>query len=147
MQDFDRYITDRYDDQVTWHNRKATINKRLYHGFQTAIVVLAVVTSVTTALDLQNQVASWWIIPVAASALVSILTALQKVFQFQELWITYRMTVESLRRERYLHLARAGEYGVSDSPDGLFVERVENVLSRQTSGWASQRSRATDKDG
>ncbi len=147
MQDFDRYVADRYDDQVTWHDRKAVLNKRLYLSFQTAIVVLAVVTSVTTALDLQNFVAPWWAIPVGASALVSIMTALQKVFQFQELWIGYRTTAESLRKERYLHLVRTGEYGFSDSPDRLFVERVENILSRQTSGWASQQSKTTNRKG
>ena len=144
-QEFDRYVKDRYDGQVQWYERKAAINKRGYLGVQTSIVILSVVTSVTAALDLNKQETMWWVAPVLASALVAILAALQKVFQFQELWIEYRMTVESLRKERHLHLARVGEYGIPDSPDQLFVERVENILSRQNMAWAARKSKAGEE--
>lgn len=143
--EFDRYVKDRYDGQVQWYERKAAINKKGYLGVQTSIVILSVVTSVTTALDFNKQETMWWVAPVLASTLVAILAALQKVFQFQELWIEYRMTVESLRKERYLHLAKVGEYGTPDSPDQLFVERVENILSRQNMAWAARRAKAGEE--
>lgn len=139
-QDFEQYISGRYDDQIRWHDRKAATNKRWYLGFQTSIVILSVVTSVMTALDLNKQETMWWVTPVVASALVAILTGLQKIFQLQELWIEYRMIAESLRRERYLHMARVGEYATLDSPNQLFVERVEEILSRQNRAWATRRS-------
>ena len=144
QQDFDRYLKERHENQRAWHDKKAGWNKNAHLTFQTSIVILAVVTSVMTALDLS----SWWFIPVVASALVSVLTALQKVFQFQELWISYRMTAEALQRERFLHMTKTGGYDGSDSPDGLFVDRVEAILSQQARGWETQQSKATEsKEG
>ena len=137
QQDFDRYVKERHENQRAWHSDKAAWNKKAHLVFQSSVIILAGVTTVTTALD-------WWAIPLIASALVFILTALQKVFQFQELWISYRMTAEALQRERFLHMTKTGEYDGSDSPDRLFVERVEAILSQQARGWATQQTKATE---
>lgn len=128
-------MTERYENQIAWHDKKSGTNKKYYLATQATVIILAVVTSVTTAL-------SWMAIPIIASAIVSVLTGVQKLFQYHELWISYRITAETLRQERYLHLGRIGEYRFSDTPDQLFVERVEHILSGQTRGWASQQSKA-----
>ena len=145
QQTFDLYLTDRYDDQVNWHEKKSASNKQGYLWTQIAIGMLAVVTSVTTALSSQWQVGLWWLIPVITSALVAILTVVQKAFQFQERWTEYRMTVESLRKEKYLHLAKVSEYATTSCPNQLFVERIENILSRQNEVWSSTRRAGDDE--
>ena len=55
------------------------------------------------------------------------------------------LTIESLRKEKYLHLARVSEYATSAYPNQLFVERIENILSRQNEAWSSTRMAGDEK--
>ena len=139
-QEFDAYYSDRYEGQIQWHEKKAATNKRRYLWTQTLIIVFSVVTTTATALAFRRQTAVWLGVPICTSALVATLTALQKTFQFQELWIAYRRVVEVLRKEGYFHKFRLGEYAVSDAPDALFVEKTEGILSQQNDTWATQQT-------
>ena len=139
QEEFDCYLASRYDDQCQWYSRKATFNKRWYYGFQTAIISLSAATTLTLAVEGYLQGMGW--LRLAALTMTSIVTTLAgllKVYRFQEQWIDYRDTAETLKKERYLHKAKIGEYGNSDSPDRLFVDRVETLISRQNTLWVAR---------
>ena len=72
---------------------------------------------------------------VVISALVAIGTTSLKTFKYQENWINYRTTCETLRKEIYFYTAGVGEYRDIDERESLFVERVESLISRENTMW------------
>ena len=54
---------------------------------------------------------------------------------WQQLWVRYRATAETLKHEKYLHRAQAGAYAQGGA--GLLAERCEAVVSSEHSVWAT----------
>jgi len=67
--------------------------------------------------------------------LVAIITAILGLYKFQENWIAYRTTCESLRHEKYLFLTECEPYD-GDAPFKLFVQRVESLISKENTKWS-----------
>ena len=138
-EDFECYLTERYDDQCRWYSRKATFNKRWYHYFQTLVIGLSALATLTVAVGVYFQDTQWIrLAALAITSIVTVLACLQKVYRFQEQWIDYRNTAETLKKERYLYKARIAEYATADSAEQLFVDRVENLISRQNTLWVAR---------
>ena len=143
---FERYIVERYDDQCQWYDRKASFNKKFYYVFQMLVICFSALTTLTIALGIYFPEFRWLrILALTMTASVTVFASLQKVFRFQENWIEYRNTAESLKKERYLHLAGLDEYTKTESADKLFVARVEDLISRQNTAWGT-RSHGNSKD-
>ena len=133
---FERYIKERYDDQCRWYSRKASINKRSYYVFQTLIIVLSAATALTIALGVYFPELGWLrLAALTMTTNVTVLASLLKVFRFQENWIEYRNTAESLKKERYLYQAGLDEYAKTKSAEKLFIARIEGLISRQNTAW------------
>ena len=130
-QEFTAYLKDRYEDQIGWYDGKAAWNKRMYKRFQWIVIVLSAVTPVLIAMGLEET--RWP--AVAISAMVAILTTGLKTFKYQENWINYRTTCETLRKEIHFLHSQAGEYGQAEDRESLFVERVEGLISRENTMW------------
>ena len=60
------------------------------------------------------------------------ISSLQK---FQELWIKYRTTAESLKKEKYLYLTKGQPYD-TENPLSILVQRVETLVSQENTNWA-----------
>ena len=69
--------------------------------------------------------------------LVAIVASALKTFKFQENWINYRTTCETLKKEIHFYEAGIGEYANAEDKEVLFVERVENLISRENTLWLS----------
>ena len=137
-EEFDAYLTDRYADQIDWYDRKARTNQRMYQWMQWVILILAAVTPVLVVFVRDKELpAGLHHLPAVTSAVVAILTAAMKTFKYQENWINYRTTCETLRKEKHFYDANLGDYqGGSDEDKGAaFVERVESLISRENTVW------------
>ena len=144
---FERYIKERYDDQCNWYSRKANRNKKCYYVFQTLLIGFSAVTTLTIGLGIYYPEFQWLrLLALAMTASVTVLASLQKVFRVQENWIEYRNTAESLKKERYIHMAGLDEYANTESADRLFVARVEDLISRQNTVWVT-RSHSNGEEG
>lgn len=78
----------------------------------------------------------------SVGALIAVFEGLQQLKQYQQNWIRYRSTCESLKHEKYLYLAKAGPYaGVSDA-HALLAERVESLVSQEEGKWVSAQEKA-----
>lgn len=133
--EFETYLKDRYDDQVDWYNGKAVTNQAIYRRMQWATLVLAAITPVLIELRLESWLAH---VPAVIAALVAILTAGLKAFKFEEHWINYRTTCETLRKEKHFYDWGLEGYDIAKDPkekQALFVERVENLISRENTLW------------
>lgn len=76
-------------------------------------------------------------------AIVILAKGIERIWNFDDNWGTYRQAAEGLKRERRLYVTAAGPYSWirdEDKAYRLFIERVEEVIAiEQQSYW--QRSR------
>ena len=143
---FSNYLENRYEDQITWYDGKAAENQRIYRGLQWSVIVLAAITPVLIELDLDGLIQGLGHVPTLTSAIVAILTAGLSTFKYQENWINYRTTCETLRKEKHFYDAGLGDYGKPGNKEALFVERVESLISRENTMWVSTQKIDTKSD-
>jgi len=65
---------------------------------------------------------------------VAAITAVLGIYRFQENWLEFRTTCESLKHEKYLFLTKSEPYDESE-PFQLLVERVEGLISKENTAW------------
>jgi hypothetical protein len=101
----------------------------MYILFQWILIILTAITPVIIALDLAK------LIPIIISAIVAILTTGIKTFKFQENWINYRTTCETLKKEIHFYSAGIDDYASVEDKETKFIERVEALISRENTLW------------
>jgi len=129
----DEYMSDRVDDQIKWYDQKSQRAQRWFKIFRAVEVIAA--GSIPLFAGFGGG-ASWSVVVAGVlGAVVAILASLLSLNQFQENWIEYRTTCESLKHEKYLFLTKAEPYHEED-PFGLFVQRIESLISKENSAWS-----------
>jgi hypothetical protein len=127
---------ERLDEQIGWYDRKSRRNQLFYKCFKSSGIVAAASIPIVALSGAP---------PVAAGVLggfIAVLEALQSLNQYQSNWIGYRSTCEALKHEKYLYLAKAGDYSAASNPQGLLAERTESLVSHEHAKWVSGRQEA-----
>jgi len=130
MHTFSEYLSTRYDKELNWYDTKSIRNKSLYYIFQMSLIILSATTPLLALSELK------WPTTVTASV-VAILAGMIKFLNLQENWFNYRSICETLRKEKHLYDAEVGDYSNTKDKQQLFVERVENLISREHTLWQS----------
>lgn len=130
---FQKYLKDRYEDQVNWYSTKASKNKNYYYIFQWIVIVISAAIPVLVA-TLPKKLN---LITIILSIILAIGTTALKTFKFQENWINYRTISETLKKERHFYDAELDAYSGASDKEALFVERVESLISRENSLWVT----------
>jgi len=144
---FKEYLKDRYHDQIKWYDQKSIEFQKKYRLSQWLLIIFSSLTPLLILVDKLAKNIVWlsWI-PVGTAVLVAGLTAASKTLHFQENWINYRTTCETLKKEEYLYEADVGDYSTAGNKEALFVERVESLISRENTLWlATQKSERSTK--
>ena len=126
------YLENRLQNQINWYSRKSTLNKKYYHGLKTAEIIISVSIPLFTGYMKEYDVLKYVIAVLAL--LVAIIAGLLVLFKFQEKWIEYRVTSESLKQEKYMFLTQSGPYKTDASVPNL-AERVETIISKENATW------------
>ena len=106
-----KYIEVRYFDQINWYDNNAQENRTKYRRLQWTLIILAAMTPALIELDLNELIGkNFGQLATVTSVVVAILTAALKTFKYQENWINYRTTCETLRKEKYFYDGGIGEY-------------------------------------
>lgn len=139
MQDtnlLEKYMLERYEEQVSWYDKKSASFKKTFRRLQACQIVLGALVPVGIALDFGVDW-SWvkWV-TLAISVASAIVTGFIRFFKFEELWKEYRSTCELLRKEKHYFDFKIGDYNDSKFPDKVFVERVESLISSENNKWA-----------
>ncbi|MBU7030164.1 MAG: DUF4231 domain-containing protein [Theionarchaea archaeon] len=135
---FQEYLKERYYDQIKWYETKSSRSNNWYNRIQLALIVFSAMTPVLIAIEWglsPSSLLKWF--PIVTSVLVAILTSALKTFKFQENWISYRTTCETLKKEIHFYEAGVGDYADAEDKQALFVDRVENLISRENTLWLS----------
>jgi len=139
----EEYFSQRLDDQINWFDKKSGFNKKAFMYLRTVEIIAALIIPFLAGyVDDGNAAKVVFIgsLSIIVAAIASILT----LYKFQENWIEYRMVAESLKYEKFLFLANAGCYR-EDCSFAEFVERIENILSKENAKWAAHN--LTQKQG
>lgn len=133
---FESYLKDRYEPQIQWYEKRSASTKKSYEIFQWGLIVLSALTPVLVVIDFVGT-ANFFLrcMPIVTSVLVAILSSGSKTFKFQENWMNYRTTCETMKKEIHFYKAGSGEYSQTDNKEKLFVERVESLISRENTLW------------
>lgn len=122
---------DRLEDQIAWYDKNSLRGFFFFKTFKTVVIVCAALIPLLAGL----RVTPW--LTGSVGALIAVLEGLQQLNQYQQNWIRYRSTCESLKHEKYLYLAQAGPYaGVSDA-HAFLAERIESLASQEEAKWVS----------
>jgi hypothetical protein len=67
-------------------------------------------------------------------ACIAIVTGLSGIYKFNDKWMTYRSTAESIKHEKYLYLLRSEPYDKGDALKTL-GGRVEALITQENTNW------------
>jgi hypothetical protein len=126
-------IMGRLEDQIAWYDRKSLFSQRRYKRVKTAEICSAAIIPVLAALNLPHAL----LITGAIGATITVLEGLLQLNQYQQNWIAYRSTCESLKHEKFVYLGKASPYTNSVNPHALLADRIESLVSQEHAKWAS----------
>ena len=139
--DLNDYFKNRFKDQVDWYSKKAKSYKKKYHFIQVLIIILSGVLPVMLWLhEKYSDIYPQLIIFLFVSPAIVILTSLQSHFKYHDLWVEYRTTAETLKKEEFFYQSRINDYDIDDrdARTKVFVHRVESLISRQNKTWVAR---------
>jgi hypothetical protein len=130
------YINERVEDQISWYERKSSWNQSRFKFFQLSIIVFGSLIPLLTVVDFDGfDLYARFIIALLGS-LIAIFSAIINLYKFQENWVKYRATAETLIREKYLYLTRSKPYKDDlDADLTILVERCQAIMSAENSAW------------
>jgi hypothetical protein len=128
--------------QSAWYGERARQSRSYYVKLKGAQIICAAAIPVISVSGAANS--QRWATAVLG-ALVGIIEGLIQLGQYQQNWLLYRATREALKREEFLHSAKAGPYAGVQDPDVLFVERSDAIISGENSRWLSSQQQFTEK--
>ena len=132
-------VMERLEEQLGWYDRKSISSQRTYRRIKTIEIVAAAVIPLLGAFRAYDL----GLATGALGVLITVLEGLLHLNQYHQNWIGYRATCESLQHEKYLCLAKAGDYATAADPRALLAERVESLVSQEHGNWVSTQKQVT----
>jgi len=140
MNDTTHPTLDRLDDQIGWYDRKSQTAQSWFKGLKMIQIVCAAVVPLVSIFGVEGVLLGQVTAVLGLSILI--VEGLQQLNQYQNNWITYRSTCESLKHEKYLFLGRAGPYAGIADPIPLLADRIEGLISQEHAKWVSVQEQA-----
>lgn len=134
--DTEQYMKERVDDQIEWYDRKSGWNQRWFKRLQIFVLIAAATIPFLSGYIGEEVAWAKFVIGVLG-LLIAAITAILGLYNFQENWIKYRTTCESLKKEKYKFLTRIPPYD-NDNAFTVLVEHVEGLISKENTDWSQQ---------
>ncbi len=126
-------IAERLDEQISWYARKSRVNQRYFKLIKMVEILAAAVIPFLAAFSLPQV--RW--VTGGLGMLITVLEGMLHLNQYQQNWIGYRSTCESLKHEKYVYLGKASPYSNAADPHALLAERIESLVSQEHAKWVS----------
>ncbi len=118
----DEFTKERVDDQIDWYDKKSSWNKKCYQYLRAIEIIAA--TSVPFLVGYMSQDASYVRTSVGLlGVLIAVIAGIISLYRFQENWVQYRTTCESLIHERFLFLTKGKHEWIGISPPCAVLEQ------------------------
>lgn len=132
--DESQYLESRLEPQINWYDDKSKHHRNWYKGLRGAEIVAA--ASIPFLVGFITDARPLFLIIVGLLGVaIAVITGIISLCQFQENWVEYRTTCESLKHEKYIFQTKTEPYDV-DNPFPLLVHRVESMISRENTTWS-----------
>lgn len=136
----ENYLKDRLDNQIEWYDKKSIQNQKWFKRLQMISIIGAstipflsgYITETTLALKITIGL---------LGLVVAVITAVSSLYNFQENWLEFRTTCESLKHEKHLFSTNTNPYHVRQ-PFQLLVQRVEGLISKENTSWSRYMDRS-----
>jgi hypothetical protein len=128
----EEYLKSRVDNQIKWYSTKSAFNKKMFNRLKMAEIILALSIPLLVYIVAEKDV-NFSVSLIGVT--VAVIAGLISLMKYQENWIEYRTTAETLKHEKYLYITKSGPYDGKESFNG-FVERIEGVISKENSKWS-----------
>ncbi len=132
------YEAERLDPAIAWYEARSARSKHWFYFLQGVQLVTSTLVTVLAAWSAEAVPRP---VLAAVSAVAALAAGLLALFGWQQQWIRYRATAETLKHEKFLHRSRGGPYRDATSA-ALLAERCEGVVSSEHAVWATAMERA-----
>jgi hypothetical protein len=126
-------IMERLEDQIGWYDRKSLLNQRNFKRIKIIEITAAALIPFVSAFNFQRM--AW--VSGGLGVLITVLEGMLHLNQYEQNWITYRSTCESLKHKKYVYLGKAGPYVGSADAHAPLADRVESLVSQEHAKGAS----------
>ncbi len=134
-------IMERLEDQIGWYDRKSLTNQKYYKRIKMVEIVAAAIIPLLSASAASHPRVMW--VTGGLGVVITILEGMLHLNQYQQNWVAYRSTCESLKHEKYVYLGKASPYASVADPHALLAERIESLVSQEHAKWASTQQQET----
>lgn len=131
------YINQRLLDQYEFYEGRSSSNKKTYYRLRTIELVAAALIPLLSGLTLSDTNYKFWLVMAVAAlgTMITIIAGVLSLKRYQENWIEYRKTAESLKREQIIFATQSPPYD-ADNREKLLVQNVELILSKENANWS-----------
>jgi hypothetical protein len=127
------YLMERVQDQENWMEGKSGSCKNNYQRGKLMVILLSVsIPLLVTFIDLHSY---FKYIIAAVGVLIAAMEGVLSLYDYQNSWISYRQTLEALKREKFFFATKSSIYK-KDRSFQFFVERVETILTMENTNWS-----------
>jgi len=132
--EFDKFLKERFETEINWYDKQSYTNKFWFNALSIYVIAGSIIVPILISyLDVSQLLIK--IIIAVTSGSVAIAASINNLFKFQENWINYRTTCETLRKEKSYYLGNVDDYSRAKDKEALFIERVEAIISRENTLW------------
>lgn len=131
------YLKSRLDDQITWYDKKSQFNQKMYKRLVLIEILFSISIPFLTSYANDETPIIKVIIGVVAVA-IAMIAGIMNLYKFQENWINYRTTSETLKHEKFLFMTKSGVYREDKSQETAYnnlVTRIETIISKENTNW------------
>ena len=132
----EEYIQDRLEDQLKWYDKKSSFNQRMFKRLVVIEILFSITIPFLTSFS-SDEKPEIKIIIGTMGITIALIAGLLSLYKFQENWINYRTTAETLKKEKYQYLTKSGVYNNKKETEvfNLLVLRVEAIISTENTHW------------
>jgi hypothetical protein len=132
----EKYIKDRFQNQLDWYNRKANKNRRIYQFLRVLSMICAI--SLPFLSGYLDDTHPYIKISIGIiGVIIALSEGILNLFKCHDNWVNYRSTSGSLQREKALFDTESAAYLNLDEKQAfrLFVNNIEQILSSESNTW------------
>jgi hypothetical protein len=140
----ENYLEERLDAQIQWYDEKSVWNQNWHKRLRFLEIIAAASIPFLTGY-ITDSTPDMKIVVGSLGVLIAVSTGIIALFKFQEHWLQYRTTAESLKHHKFLFLTNTAPYN-NENSFNLLVESVESLISKENSNWVSYVKEKSKKD-
>lgn len=131
--DEQEYIKTRLENQIEWYDKKSQHSKYWFKSLRLIEIIFAALIPFWAGVGV--KLPCYQVIIAGLGVAIAVSASIGAVNKYQENWIEYRTTTETLKHEKYLFQTKCKPYDGDNSYHRL-VQRVESLISKENSQWS-----------